>query len=309
MKKVLFLCTGNSCRSQMAESLVNEKLKNRVKAWSAGTHPTSINPYAVKVMKEIGIDISKQSVNHPDDFSNIDFDYIITLCSDAEKNCPVILSQKPVKRIHMGFPDPANLTGAEEEILNGFRKVRDSIEKRMLDFFESELPPNETRFKMNTHDEIIIKPIGIIHSPFTEQEGTPIQPSGASGIQGWVDVFPQYEEGLKDIEGFERIWLLYNFNRVKEEKLTVKPYMDTEERGVFATRAPCRINRTGMSCVRLTRREKCRLFIEDVDILDNTPLLDIKPYAPQFDVYEVTKTGWLGTNSPELIKADSRFQK
>jgi tRNA (adenine37-N6)-methyltransferase len=159
------------------------------------------------------------------------------------------------------------------------------------------------------NNEITIKPVGVIYSPFVEQKGTPIQPSGATGIKGWIDIFPQYEAGLKDIEGFERIWLLYHFNRAGEEKLTVKPYMDTEERGVFATRSPCRTNKIGMSCVKLVRREGCKLFVEDIDILNETPLIDIKPYAPQFDVYEVTATGWLGSNSPETIKADERFDK
>jgi arsenate reductase (thioredoxin) len=138
MKNVLFLCTGNSCRSQMAEGIVNERFRSKVKAWSAGTHPTSIHINAIKVMKEIGIDISTQTVNHPDDFKDIDFDYIITLCSDAEKNCPVIFSKKPVKRIHMGFNDPAKLTGTEEEVLDGFRKVRDEIDQRFKEFFNSE---------------------------------------------------------------------------------------------------------------------------------------------------------------------------
>jgi arsenate reductase (thioredoxin) len=147
MKNVLFLCTGNSCRSQMAEGIVNERFRGKLKAWSAGTHPESINPKAIKVMKEIGIDISHQTVNHPDDFKDIDFDYIITLCSDAEKNCPVIFSKKPVKRIHMGFSDPAKLTGSEEEILEGFRKVRNSIKDRMDEFFESELTQKKVEVK------------------------------------------------------------------------------------------------------------------------------------------------------------------
>jgi tRNA (adenine37-N6)-methyltransferase len=162
---------------------------------------------------------------------------------------------------------------------------------------------------MQVDSEIIVKPIGIIHSPFAKQEGTPIQPSGAAGIRGWVDVFPQYEFGLKDIEGFERIWLLYHFNRAGEEKMLVKPYMDTEERGVFATRSPCRPNKIGMSCVKLVKREGCKLFVEDIDILDGTPLIDVKPYAPQFDVFVVSRTGWLGENSPESVKADERFEK
>ena len=156
---------------------------------------------------------------------------------------------------------------------------------------------------------IAVEPIGVIHSPFKAQKGTPIQPSLAQGAEGWLEVFPEYEKGLKDIEGFERIWLIYWFNCVGETRLTVTPYLDKAEHGVFATRAPCRPNRIGISCVKLLGRVSCRLRIGDVDILDGTPLLDIKPYVPKFDVFEVTKTGWVNKDLPDTLKADSRFSR
>ncbi|MFP4497558.1 MAG: arsenate reductase ArsC [Vulcanimicrobiota bacterium] len=133
MIKILFLCTGNSCRSQMAEGLVNAKYEN-LKAWSAGTNPASINPNAIEVMKETGIDISNQTVNRPEDFENINFDYIITLCDHARDNCPV--TDLPGERIHWGLADPACFKGSREETLEQFRKTRNEIEKRINKSFQ-----------------------------------------------------------------------------------------------------------------------------------------------------------------------------
>ena len=155
--------------------------------------------------------------------------------------------------------------------------------------------------------EISLRPIGIIHSPFTGQEGTPIQPSLAGGARGWVEVFPEFEAGLDDLEGFERVWLVYSFDRAGEERLKVIPYLDSQGHGVFATRAPCRPNRIGFSCVRLLGRNGPRLEIGDIDVLDNSPLLDIKPYIPSFDSFPAAKTGWLNRPLPGEIRADSRF--
>jgi len=151
-----------------------------------------------------------------------------------------------------------------------------------------------------------VKPIGVIHSPFKRASGTPIQPSLAGGAQGRVEVFPEFEDGLKDLAGFERIWLLYWFDRASGAKLRVKPYMDDTKRGLFATRAPCRPNPIGLSCVKLLSVEGCELRVADVDMLDGTPLLDIKPYAPKFDHFEVVKFGWLEKAQQEGI-ADNRF--
>ncbi|MBN2290444.1 MAG: tRNA (N6-threonylcarbamoyladenosine(37)-N6)-methyltransferase TrmO [Candidatus Glassbacteria bacterium] len=156
-------------------------------------------------------------------------------------------------------------------------------------------------------DKISLRLIGLVHSPFTEQPGTPIQPSLAGGAEGWAEVYPEYEAGLKDLEGFERVWLIYWFDRAGPAKLEVTPYLDRETHGVFSTRAPTRPNKIGLSSVKLLRREGCRLFLAGVDILDNTPLLDIKPYVPDFDVFEAGRTGWLDKRLPEQVRADSRF--
>lgn len=152
-------------------------------------------------------------------------------------------------------------------------------------------------------------PIGIIHSPFADLEGMPIQPSGAKGVKGTVEVFPDYEQGLKDIGGFSHIILLYHFHRNIGFSLQVVPFMDSEFRGVFATRAPKRPNGIGLSVVRLTKIEGRCLSIEDVDIIDGTPLLDIKPYVPEFDQPELVRTGWIekAKKSVSQCKSDSRF--
>jgi tRNA (adenine37-N6)-methyltransferase len=156
-------------------------------------------------------------------------------------------------------------------------------------------------------DEIGYSPIGIIHSPFTTLEGMPIQPVGAAGVKGWVELFPQFEEGLKDLEGFSHIILLYHFHRSKGFSLRVVPFMDTEERGVFATRAPKRPNPIGLSVVRLLGVEGCTLHIEGVDVLDGTPLLDIKPYVPGFDPRGRVRTGWL--KQPARLVSRKRSDK
>jgi len=152
-------------------------------------------------------------------------------------------------------------------------------------------------------NKIKYKPIGIIHSPFKEPHGTPIQPAGAKDIEGTVEIFPEYAKGLKDIEGFSHIILIYHFHLSKEFFLEVKPYMDDQLRGVFATRAPARPNPIGISIVHLLKREGEKLFIRDVDIVDDTPLLDIKPYVPEFDIREGEKIGWLEKNVNKLHKA------
>jgi tRNA (adenine37-N6)-methyltransferase len=158
------------------------------------------------------------------------------------------------------------------------------------------------------NDKILtLRPIGLIHSPFDDAEGTPIQPSMAQGAVGTVEILPEYVEGLRDLEGFERIWLIYWFDRSCDAKLRVTPFRDTEERGLFATRAPSRPNPIGISSVKLLSIEGAALKVEDVDILDGTPLLDIKPYVPAFDVFETRRSGWLDRNASNREQADSRF--
>ncbi len=160
-------------------------------------------------------------------------------------------------------------------------------------------------------NEIKYKPIGVIHSPFKEPKGTPIQPAGAEGIAGTVEVFPEYVEGLKDIEGFSHLILIYYFHLSQGSSLTAKPYMDDEAHGVFAMRGPSRPNPIGISVVRLVKVEGNILRIQDVDMVEGTLLLDIKPYVPEFDIREVEKTGWLERNVHKLSasKDDGRFAK
>ena len=120
-----------------------------------------------------------------------------------------------------------------------------------------------------------LKAIGVIHSPFTEARGTPIQAAFADGAEGTVEVAEPFAEGLKDLDGFERIWLVYWFDRAREARLRVRPFMDDRERGLFATRAPCRPNPIGMSAVRLLRVEGRTLLVADIVVLDGTPLVVI----------------------------------
>ncbi|MGY4687847.1 tRNA (N6-threonylcarbamoyladenosine(37)-N6)-methyltransferase TrmO [Petrotoga sp. DB-2] len=157
--------------------------------------------------------------------------------------------------------------------------------------------------------EIRYNPIGIVHSPFKETKGTPIQPNAAIGTQATVEIYPEYEEGLQDLDGFSHIILLYHFHLSKFSGLKVKPYMDDNLHGVFATRSPSRPNPIGLSVVRLIKVEKNILEIQNVEIIDGTPVLDIKPYVPEFTTNEGVKIGWLEKNVHKLqeSKDDGRF--
>jgi len=152
-----------------------------------------------------------------------------------------------------------------------------------------------------------IKPIGIIRSPFQHSAGTPIQPAFAQGTEGTVEVFSKFAEALSDLEGFERIWLLCWLDRASQFHLKVKPYLDRQPRGLFATRAPSRPNPIGLSCVKLLSVENNRLHVADIDLLDGTPLLDIKPYVKKFDCFDVRRNGWLDAVAKENTQADDRF--
>ncbi len=137
-----------------------------------------------------------------------------------------------------------------------------------------------------------MQPIGIIHTPNIEKKLTPIQ-AARSNLQGTVEVFPEYLDGLTGIEEFSHIFLFYEFHRTDDEvALLVKPFLDDKIHGLFSTRYPCRPNPLGFSVVRLNSRQGNILSITGADMLDGTPLLDIKPYIPDFDVFEVSKTGW-----------------
>jgi tRNA-Thr(GGU) m(6)t(6)A37 methyltransferase TsaA len=158
---------------------------------------------------------------------------------------------------------------------------------------------------------IEFRQIGIIRSPFKNPAGTPIQPAGAKGVEGKVEVFPDYQEGLEDLAGFSHIFLIYHFHLVKKAVLKVKPFLDDQTHGVFATRAPTRPNAIGLSVVRLIRIDNGKLYIQDIDVVDKTPLLDIKPYIPDFDVREADKIGWIASKSKSVTKtsADGRFTR
>jgi tRNA-Thr(GGU) m(6)t(6)A37 methyltransferase TsaA len=152
-----------------------------------------------------------------------------------------------------------------------------------------------------------LTPIGIIYSPHQRAEGTPVQAALATGVQGTVEVIPEYAAGLRDLDGFERIWLVYWFDRASPAKLVVTPYLDTTPRGLFATRAPCRPNPIGISAVRLLGITGGTLHVDGLDILDNTPLLDIKPYIPAFDGFEAKRIGWCENAKGGSVAADGRF--
>ena len=156
-----------------------------------------------------------------------------------------------------------------------------------------------------------LAPIGTIHSPFKDIADMPIQPSGANGISGQLELSPELVEGLCDLEGFSHIIVLYHFHRVGQANLTVTPFLDSKPHGVFATRAPARPNPIGLSVLALKTICGNLLQVENIDILDGTPLLDIKPYVPKFDQPTAVRTGWLETtsNKSPTVRSDKRFAK
>ena len=158
--------------------------------------------------------------------------------------------------------------------------------------------------------KIEFQPIGVIHTPFAKPDGMPIQPAGGAGVKGTVEVFAEYRSGLKDLDGFSHIILLYHFHRSLGFSLRVVPFMDSEARGLFATRAPKRPNPIGISVVQLDKIEDGVIYIRNVDVLDGTPLLDIKPYVPEFDAQLHVRTGWLEKAGKTVAekKSDGRFR-
>ena len=157
--------------------------------------------------------------------------------------------------------------------------------------------------------ELRIKPIGVIETPFHEPAGTPIQPSRANGAQGKVRIDAQFWPGLQDLADFERVWLIYWLHQQPASSLVVTPFLDKEPRGVFATRAPARPTPIGMSAVRLIEIHDGVLEVADVDMLDGTPLLDIKPYVPEFDSYPASRAGWFDESKSQSRVADDRFRE
>jgi tRNA-Thr(GGU) m(6)t(6)A37 methyltransferase TsaA len=199
-------------------------------------------------------------------------------------------------------PDPAGRP--ELDVARHPRDRRIARRPLRIDRAQEEAPVNE----------IVLRPIGVIHTPHREQAGTPIQPSYAQGVRGSVTLLDDYVEALADLDGFERIWLLYRFDRARGWRPRVVPFRDVVERGLFATRAPARPNPIGLSVVRLLAVAGATLEVEGVDMLDGTPLLDVKPYVPAFDSVPEARAGWLEGRLSALAdvpapKADDRFHR
>ncbi|MDA3890381.1 MAG: tRNA (N6-threonylcarbamoyladenosine(37)-N6)-methyltransferase TrmO [Salinivirgaceae bacterium] len=159
---------------------------------------------------------------------------------------------------------------------------------------------------------IEIKPIGKIFTPHYTIQSIPIQPIAAEGVKGHIELLPKYVDGLKDIEGFSHIILIYYFHKIRGFELQVTPFMDTVKHGIFATRSPKRPNAMGISTVRLNSVDANILHIEDVDMLNGTPLIDIKPFFSKFDNRIDAKAGWLdarGDIPVERMISDKRFKQ
>jgi tRNA-Thr(GGU) m(6)t(6)A37 methyltransferase TsaA len=159
--------------------------------------------------------------------------------------------------------------------------------------------------------DLKLRVIGRIRTPFVQASGAPIQPAYAGGAEGAVLVEERYAAALDDLDGFERVWLVYWLDRIDRSAFRprVIPYRDTQERGLFATRSPCRPNPLGLSVVRLLGREGALLRVAEVDMLDGTPLIDIKPYVPEFDAHPDARAGWFETRAVDRRVADDRFHR
>jgi tRNA (adenine37-N6)-methyltransferase len=140
---------------------------------------------------------------------------------------------------------------------------------------------------------MVLEPIGIIHTPYRDKEEAPIQGAFRPDGRGWVEIFPQYEQGLKDVETFSHVFLIYAFDRSGEVRLVRPTFLDDKPHGVFASRHPSRPNGIGLTVVRLLEVRGARLEVAGIDVLDQTPLLDIKPYVPRFDCYPGASEGWI----------------
>jgi len=156
---------------------------------------------------------------------------------------------------------------------------------------------------------MIFTPIGTILTEFTSLENMPIQPKGAKEQMGKIVIFDQFVEGLKDLEGFSHIYLFYHFHKSERTSLKVTPFMDDQLRGVFSTRSPLRPTKIGLSISQIVNIEDSIITVKGIDVLNFTPLLDIKPYIPQFDAVEDIKTGWMQKSEEDVMKAksDERF--
>ena len=171
--------------------------------------------------------------------------------------------------------------------------------------------PSNRKKDQNKSMEITYHPIGTIHSPFKDLSGMPIQPSGEASAAGTVEILPELSAGLKDLEGFSHLILLYHLHKVERISLTVTPFLGSETHGLFATRATTRPNPIGLSVVRLVKIEGNLLSVENLDILDGTPLLDIKPYVPEFDEHSEAHIGWLENEREKIrsTRSDEQFNE
>lgn len=158
--------------------------------------------------------------------------------------------------------------------------------------------------------DVVLQLIGVLHTPHQQLENMPIQPSGAREVTGIAELFPEYSEGLIDLDGFSHAILLYHLHKSTGHKLKVKPFMDTVEHGVFATRSPCRSAAVGLSIVRVQAVEQGRLIFTGADMLDGTPLIDIKPFFGAVDNQPGAVSGWLESKDKTLAethRSDRRF--
>jgi tRNA-Thr(GGU) m(6)t(6)A37 methyltransferase TsaA len=153
-----------------------------------------------------------------------------------------------------------------------------------------------------------LKPIGVIRAPFLEAKETPIQAALCPSAEALIELFPEFVPGLKDLEGFDRVWILCWLHQAAPARMVITPFLDDREHGVFATRSPSRPNPISLSCVRLLSVNANSLRIGGVDMLDQTPVLDIKPYVPAFDSFESKRIGWFENKELHPFRADNRFQ-
>ena len=160
-------------------------------------------------------------------------------------------------------------------------------------------------------EPILLRPIGVIRTPYVQTEGMPIQATAAAGMRGRIELDPDLVEGLADLDGFSHLTLVYHLHLVGSARLTVTPFLDDRAHGIFATRAPTRPNAIGLSTVRLISVSGSTIEIEDVDMADGTPLLDIKPYVPEFDERRDVRVGWYAERLGGLAdaRADDRFKE
>lgn len=159
--------------------------------------------------------------------------------------------------------------------------------------------------------QISYSPIGYFRAPFTDIKGMPIQPTGAKDIEGYIELLPEFTAGLQDLEGFSHVIVLYHLHEIQGYELLIKPFLDTNRHGVFATRSPKRPNPIGLSVMRLEGVAGAHVFLKGIDVLDGTPVIDIKPYVADFDECNADRFGWFEGKSGNAVhhRSDDRFAR